>query len=219
MRAFRRHPGVVAATTALVILAAVAGPVQAGPASWLTASPTSSPIAVAPGGSVTVTVTNTDRRTSSSALGVTLARNPSSAPFVIVSDLCTGLILRPGASCTVQVGYDGPFPSSDHTASLTVSSGKPLKASVTRVLEVGVHFADVCVARGGSAAHGGTITVLGSSFVVGDRCDWDSNLATAVYNAAFEALSPECFDLGYHGTVGYPVTGETGRTAIGCVVD
>jgi hypothetical protein len=218
MRAFR-HPGVVAVTSALLLAAASAIPVQAGPSPWLTASPTSSPIAVAAGGSATVTITNPDRRTSSSPLVVTLARNPSSAPFVIVSDLCAGVVLRPGASCTVEVGYDGPLPSSDHSASLTVSSGKPLKASVTRVLEVGVTFAHVCVDRGGSAGNGGTITVMGASFTVADRCDWDSNLATAIYNAAFEALSPECFDIGYSGTVGYPVTGETGRTAIGCVAD
>lgn len=217
MRALRQRP-VVAVTTALIVLAAVAGPVQAGPAPWLTASPTSSPISLAAGTSVTVTITNTDRRTSSSALAVTLASRPSSAPFAIVSDLCAGVTLRPGGSCTVEVGYFGPSPTTDHTAALTVASGRPLKASVTRVLEVGVTFADVCADRGGLAGYGGTITVLGSRFTVGDRCDWDSNLATAVYNAAFEALSPECFDLGYQGTVGYTVTGETGKTAIGCVV-
>ncbi|MEA2576853.1 MAG: hypothetical protein QOD78_441 [Chloroflexota bacterium] len=220
MRALRQHPVVVAVTTALVVLAAVAGPVRgAGPAPWLTASPTASPISLAAGESVTVTITNTDRRTASSALTVTLAKSPSSAPFAIVSDLCAGVILRPGGSCTVEVRYDGPAPTTDHTAALTVASGKPLKASVTRVLEVGVAFADVCVARGGLAEYGGTITVLGAVFTVGDRCDWDSNLATAVYNAAFGALDDECFDLGYTGVVGYPVTGETGTTAIGCVVD
>jgi len=219
MRAVRQHPVVVGATAALVLLSVVAGPVQAGPTPWLTASPTSSPISLAAGGSVTITVTNTDRRASSSALAVTLTRMPSSAPFAIVSDLCAGVTLRPGGSCTVEVGYLGPPPTTDHTAVLTVASGQPLKASVARVLEVGVTFADVCVARGGSASYGGTIPVLGALFTVGDRCDWDSILATAVYNAAFEALSPECFDLGYRGTVGYPVTGETGRTAIGCVRD
>lgn len=219
MRSFRQHPVVVAGTTALVVLAVVAGPVQAGPAPWLMASPTSSPISLAAGESVTVTITNTDRRTASSALTVTLARSPSTAPFAIVSDLCAGVILGPGGSCTVEVGYFGPPPTTDHTAALTVASGRPLKASVTRVLEVGVTFADVCVARGGSAGYGGTITVFGSPFTVGDRCDWDSNLATAVYNATFEALSPECFDLDYQGTLGYPVTAETGKTAIGCVVD
>lgn len=219
MRAFRQHRVIVASTSALVVLAALAGPVQAGPAPWLTATPTSSPIPLEAGGSATLTITNTDARTSSSPLTVTLARNPSSAPFAIVSDLCAGLILRPGESCTVEVAYLGATPTADHTAALTVASGKPRKASVTRVLEVGVTFADVCVARGGSAGHGGTITVLGAVFTVGDRCDWDSNLATAVYNATFEALSPECFDLGYHATVGYPVTAETGKTAIGCVVD
>ena len=218
MRAFRRHPIVAAVTTALVAVAAVAGPVQAGAAPWLTATPTSSRITLAAGGSVTVTVTNTDRRASSSALTVTLARSPSSAPFSIVSDRCAGVIVRPGGSCTVEVGYVGPPPTADQTAALTVASGKPMKASVTRVIEVGVTFADVCVARGGLAGHGGTITVIGALFTVGDRCDWDSNLATAVYNAAFEALDDECFDLGYHGMVGYPVTSETGRTAIGCVV-
>jgi len=218
MRAFLRNPVVAAVTTALVAVVAVAGAVQAGPAPWLTATPTSSRITLAPGGSVTVTVTNTDRRASSSALTVTLARNPSSAPFAIVSDLCTGVIVRPGRSCTVEVGYVGPPPTTDHTAALTVASGKPMKASVTRVIEVGVTFADVCAARGGLAGHGGTITVIGALFMVGDRCDWDSNLATAAYNAAFEALDDECFDLGYNGMVGYPVTAETGRTAIGCVV-
>ena len=216
MRALRQRSA-VAVTTALVVLAAVAGPVQAGPAPWLTASPTSSPIPVAAGGSATVTVTNTDRRVSSSALAVTLS--PSSAPFDIVNDQCAGVILRPGASCTVEVAYPGPSPVADHRTALTVTSGKPAKASVTRVFEVGVTFADVCVARGGSAGHGGTITVIGALFTVGDRCDWESNLATAVYNAAFEALSPECFDLGYGGMVGYPVTSPTGLTAIGCVVD
>ena len=129
------------------------------------------------------------------------------------------MILRPGESCTVEVGYSGPPPTADHTAALTVTSGKPLKASVTRVLEVGVTFADVCVARGGLAGYGGTMTVIGAAFPVGDRCDWDANLATAVYNAAFEALVGECFDLGYQGMVGYPTTGETGKTGIGCVAD
>ena len=219
MRAVRQHPVVVAVSTALVVLAAVAGPVQAGPAPWLSASPTSSPISLAAGGSVTVTITNTDRRASSSALAVTLATRPASAPFVIVSDLCAGVILRPGDPCTVEVGYLGPAPTTDHTAALTVTSGKPLKASVTRVLEVGVTFADVCLARGGLAGHGGTITLLGLLVTVGDRCDWDSILANPVYNAAFDALDDECFDLGYHGVVGYPTTGETGKTAIGCVVD
>lgn len=218
MRALHQHPVVVAASTAIMILAAVAGPVQAAPAAWLTASGTTSPISLAAGGTATVTITNTDRRASSSPLTVTLARSPSSAPFAIVSDLCGGVTLRPGDSCSVAVAYTGAPPTSDHSAALTVSSGKPLKGSVTRILEVGVTFADVCVARGGSAGHGGTITVFGSPFTVGDRCDWDSNLATSVYNATFEALSPECFDLGYTGTVGYPVTAETGKTAIGCVV-
>jgi hypothetical protein len=218
MRAFRRHPFVVAGTTALVV-AALAGPVQAGPASWLTASPPSPRIALAPGGSVTVTATNTDRRASSGALSVTLTRTPSSAPFTIVSDRCSGLILRPGASCAVEVTYVGPAPTADHTAALTVASGKPLKASVTRVIEVGVTFADVCAARGGLAGHGGTITVLGMTATVGDRCDWDSTLATAVYNAAFDALAGECVDLGGPRTIGYTVTGETGKPAIGCVVD
>jgi hypothetical protein len=218
MRAIHRHPRVIAVATALVVCAAVAGPVQAGPPPSLTASPTSSPIALAAGGSVTVTVTNTDRRAPSSALAVTLARSPSSAPFAIVSDQCAGVILWPGGSCTIVVGYLGPPPTTDHVAKLTVVSGRPLKASVTRIIEVGVTFADVCVGRGGLAGHGGTITVLGASFTVGDRCDWASNLVTAVYNAAFEALADECFDLDY-GTVGYPVTSETGKTAVGCVVD
>ena len=110
-------------------------------------------------------------------------------------------------------------PTADHTAALTVSSGKPPKASVTRVIEVGVTFADVCAARGGLAGRGGTITVLGALFTVAERCDWDSILAPAVYNAAFEALAGECFDLGYSGMIGYTVTAETGRTATGCVVD
>lgn len=218
MRSRRQHPVVVAVTTALVVLAAVAGPVQAAPTT-LTASPTTSPISLAPGGSVTITITNTDRRASTSALAVTLARSPASAPFAIVTDACAGVILRPAGSCTVEVGYTGSTPTTDHSAALTVSSGRPLKASVTRAIEVGVSFADVCVARGGSAGHGGTITVLGALFTVGDRCDWDAILANAVYNATFEALSPECFDLGYQGTVGYPVTSETGLTAIGCVTD
>ena len=218
MRGIRRHL-VVAGTTSLAVFAAVAGPVQAaGPAPWLTGSPTSSPIALAAGGSATLTITNTDRGTTSSALAVTLAMKPSSAPFAIVSDGCAGQILRPGGSCTIEVGYSGPLPTADHTAALTVASGKPLKASVTRIFEVGVTFADVCAARGGQAGSGGTITVIGATFTVGDRCDWDSNLATAVYNAAFEGLDDECFDLGYSGMVGYPVTAETGRTAIGCVV-
>lgn len=65
----------------------------------------------------------------------------------------------------------------------------------------------MCVAHGGTAGYGGTITVFQSPFPVGDRCDWDSNLATVVYNAAFDALSPECFDLGHQGTVGFTVTG------------
>ena len=218
MRTFRQHP-VVAVTAALVVLAAAAGPVQAGPAPLLTATPTSSPILLAAGGSVPVTITNADRRASSSPLVVTLATSPSSAPFSIVLDQCAGVILRPGGSCTVEVGYSGQAPTTDHTAKLTVTSGKPLKASVIRLIEVGVTFADICAARGGSAGYGGTITVFSSPFAVGDRCDWDSNLATEVYNAAFEALSPECFDLGYQGTIGYPVTGETGKPAIGCVVD
>ena len=95
--ATRRIVGIAA--TALIV-AAVAGPVQAkpaspaSPASLLTASPTTSPIALAAGGSVPVTVTNTDRRTSSSALTVTLASNPSSAPFAIFSDSCAGWSCR-----------------------------------------------------------------------------------------------------------------------------
>jgi hypothetical protein len=219
MRAFRRHRAAVAVTTALV-LAGVAGPVgAAAPAGWLSASPIASPIALAAGGTVTVTITNTDRRTSSTPLTVSLAKNPSSAPFAIVSNGCAGQILRPGGSCSVDVEYSGPKPTSDHAAALTVSSGKPAKASVTRVIEVGVSFADVCVARGGVAGHGGTITLLGATFAVGDRCDWASVLADAVYNATFEALSPECFDLGDAGMIGYPVAGETGKTAMGCVVD
>lgn len=221
MRALRQRSA-VAVTTALVVLAAVAGPVQAAPTPWLAASPTSSPIALAAGASVTVTVTNTNARASSSALAVTLAVNPSNAPFAITSgNTCAGTVLPPGGSCTVEVRYDGPAPLADHRAALTVTSGKGLKGSVTRVIEVGVTFADVCVARGGSASNAGetTMTVIGATFTVGHRCDWGSVLATAVYNAAFEALSPECFDLGYGGMVGYPVTSETGRTAVGCVVD
>lgn len=218
MRATRRHP-VVAVTMAIVVVAAAAGAVRAGPVAALTASPASSPIALVAGATVTVTITNADRRTTSTALAVTLVRKPSTAPFVIVADRCAGATLRPGGSCEVEVGYAGPRPTADQTAALTVSSGKPLKASVTRVIEVGVTFADVCVAHDGSAGQGGTITVLGNTFRVGDRCDWDSTLTTAVYNAAFEALVDECFDLGYQGMVGYPVTGETGRTAIGCAVD
>ena len=42
---------------------------------------------------------------------------------------------------------------------------------------------------------------------------------TAVYNATFQALSTECFDLGASGMIGYPVTAETGGTAMGCVAD
>ena len=216
MRTVRRQPG-AAATAALIVLAAVAAPVQAAPAPWLTASPSTSPIAFAAGSSATVTVTNTDRRHSSSPLTVTLTAKPAAAPFFVASNGCAGMILRPGTSCTVTVGYDGPSPAADQTAALTVSSGKPSKASVTRIFEVGVTFTDVCVARGGTPGHGGTITVLGSTFSVGDRCDWSTNLVTAVYNATFEALSPECFDLGYPGMIGYPVTAETGRTAVGCV--
>ena len=112
----------------------------------------------------------------------------------------------------------GPTPTIDQTAALTVASGKPLKASVTRVIEVGVTFADVCVARGGLAGQGGTIDFLGLSVSVAQRCDWTSTLATAPYNAAFEALADECRDLG-RGTIGYTVTGVAGRTAIGCVAD
>jgi hypothetical protein len=219
MRASRQHRVVTAVSTALLVLAAVAGPVEAGPPPTLTADPSSSPIALTAGGSVTVTVTNSDRRASSSALVVTLAVRPATAAFAILDDRCAGLILRPGGSCTVEVGYRGARPTADHSAALTVTSGKPMKASVTRILEVGVTFADVCIAGGGTAGHGGTITVLGNVvFTVDDRCDWDPSLATAVYNATFEALADECFDLS-HSTVGYPVTGETGRTAIGCVIN
>ena len=39
--------------------------------------------------------------------------------------------------------------------------------------------------------------MLGATATVGDRCDWDTTLTTAFYNAAFEALSAECFDLGH----------------------
>lgn len=216
MRAPRQHPVVVAVATALVLVAAVAAPVQAGP-TWLSASPTTSSIPA--GGSVTITITNTDRRSSSSPLTVTLASRPASAPFAILDDQCAGATLRPGTSCTVEVGYSGPTPTADHVAALTVTSGKPRKASVTSFVEVGVTFADVCLARGGSAGYGGTITVLGATFPVAERCDWGSVLATAVYNAAFEALVDECFDLGPGGMVGYPVTSETGTTAIGCVLD
>ena len=148
-RRCRRH-------TALIVVAALAGPVQAGPAAWLT-SPTPSRTVIAAGGSVSITITNTDRRTASSALSVTLAKNPSSAPFAIVSNLCAGVALPPGGSCTVDVAYLGPTPNADHTAALTVASGKPMKASVTRFIEVGVTFADVCVAHGGLAGYGGTI--------------------------------------------------------------
>lgn len=216
MRALRQHPVVVAMTSALLVLPAVAGPVQAAPAPWLTASPTSSPIAIVAGGSAAITITNTDRRASTSALAVTLARSPASAPFANWIDGCTGTILRPGGSCTVEVGYAGPHPTADHAARLTVSSGKPVKASVSRVIEVGVTFAEVCVAQGGMAGYGGMITVFSTPRAVNDRCDWASSLATAVYNAAFDALSPECFDLGLP-TIGYTVTGETGKPAIGCV--
>ena len=220
-KATRRVVGIAAVA---LIVAAVAGPVQArpaspaAPASVLIASPTSSPIALSAGGSVPVTVTNTDRRTSSSALTVTLVKNPASAPFVVESDSCVGSILAPGGSCTVVVKHLGSPPTIDQTAALTVASGKPLKASVTRVIEVGVTFADVCVARGGLPGQGGTIDFLGQSISVVNRCDWNSTLATTPYNAAFEALADECRDLA-KATVGYPVTGEAGKTAIGCVAD
>jgi hypothetical protein len=221
MRVVRRGSVVVAVTAALV-LAAVAGPVQAGGASWLTATPVSSPIALMAGESRTVTVTNTDRRASSSALTVTLAAKPSSAPFKVANDTCTGTVMAPGASCFVEVTFEGPAPTAaDQTAALTVASAKPRKASVTRILEVGVTFDDVCLARGGTPGDGDmitTITLLGATFAVAERCDWATVLETAVYNAAFEALSPECFDLGYSGMVGYTVTLETGKTAVGCVV-
>lgn len=215
----RRPTRIAAVTTALVALAAMAAPVQAGPPPSLSATPTASPIALAPGESVTVTVTNTDRKASSSRLVVSLTRKPADAPFAIVADGCAGVILRPAGSCTVEVGYSGPTPATDHAAMLTVSGGKGPGAVVTRVIEVGVTFADVCTAHGGAAGHGGTITVLGATFAVAERCDWSSTLATAVYNATFEVLSPECFDLGAAGMIGYPVTAETGRTAMGCVVD
>lgn len=55
MRALRQPPVVVAMTSAVLVLAAVAGPVQAAPAAFLTATPTSSPIAMAAGGSATIT--------------------------------------------------------------------------------------------------------------------------------------------------------------------
>jgi hypothetical protein len=219
MQASRSHRLAVGVATALLAVTVVAGPVQAGPAPWLTATPTASLIPLEPGSTVTVTVTNTDRRTASSALTVTLARNPTAAPFSIGADTCSGLILAPGRSCTIEVRYDGPLPGQDHRAALTVSSGKPAKASVTRTFEVGVSFGQVCQLRGGVAGHGGSITVIGATFQVGDRCDWAAILPTAEYNATFEALSGECFDLGYGGMIGYPTTSETGRTAIGCVVD
>jgi hypothetical protein len=165
-----------------------------------------------------VTITNTDRRTTSSALTVTLARSPASAPFAIISDGCAGTALRPGAWCTVEVGHSGPQPTIDHNAKLTVSSGKPAKASVAVIFEVGVSFADVCASRGGVAGFGGFITLLGATFAVAERCDWTTSLPTTDYNAAFEALAPECRDLD-HGTVGYTVTGELGLPAIGCVAD
>ena len=169
MRVVRRGSVVVAVTAALV-LAAVAGPVQAGGASWLTATPVSSPIALMAGESRTVTVTNTDRRASSSALTVTLAAKPSSAPFKVANDTCTGTVLAPGASCFVEVTFEGPAPTAaDQTAALTVASAKPRKASVTRILEVGVTFDDVCLARGGTPGDGDmitTITLLGATFAM-----------------------------------------------------
>src|SRR5690349_12621837 len=217
MRTVRPHRVIVAGAAALLV-AGFAGPVHAaGAATWLTASPTASKIQLAAGGSVVVTVTNTDRRATSAPLTVTLGRNPATAPFSIVANSCAGVALRPQGSCAVEVAYQGPAPTSDHAASLTVSSGKPMKASVTRILEVGVGFADVCVVRGGIAGYGGSVTILGATFAVAERCDWADPLAVAVYNANFEALSPECFDLSDNGTVGYTVNSQTGRPTIACV--
>jgi hypothetical protein len=97
MRALRQRSA-VAVATALVVLAAVAGPVHAAGAPWLTASPTSSPIPVAAGESATVTA--------SGPAGIVERprRHPCQQPTVRYRQ-------RPGKHaaarrvCTVEVAY------------------------------------------------------------------------------------------------------------------
>lgn len=173
MPARPRRLGAVVSAVGLVAATLLVGQqAQAAPAGTLQVTPSStaaSPLVVPPSG-VAVTVRNTDRRKSTSALVTVLS---SADPGYSTVDGCSGVALGPGKSCTVTVTYAGEAPWPSSRATLTVASKKPgvitsvsshliVAAPCARNLTAGDAPSDDLQAVIDAAASGDTIQVNGT---------------------------------------------------------
>src|SRR3954447_8675467 len=146
LRAPRRSRRILATTAAVALhtkgFASTGNVGTAAPGGALSMTPPSTadaPLLVTPGvgGEVSVAVTNTDPKGSTSALKVELS---SSDPAFQVNGGCNAVALGAGKTCTFVVSYTAAAPTQDATASVAVSSKKPgiVAASTAYFKVVGV---------------------------------------------------------------------------------
>ena len=131
LRTPRRSRRILAASAAVALLtlgfASTGNVADAASGGTLSLTPPSSPeapllVTAGVGGEVSVTVTNTNSKGSTSALKVELS---SDDPAFQVNGGCNAVALGPGKVCTFVVSYTTAAPTQDATASVSVSSKKP----------------------------------------------------------------------------------------------
>ncbi|MEO6714437.1 MAG: hypothetical protein ABIM89_13535 [Mycobacteriales bacterium] len=168
----------------------------AGTVPLLSSNPTSTsagPIVLTAGSSRTISVSNADNSKSSSALVVTLTKNPSSADFAVTADGCSGVSLGPKKSCSVTVSYTGATPSAVETAQVIVSSKKP-RATSTSYFSA----APGIVAMSRTADGGGYWLVGSDGSVFGfGNASFHGSLAGATLAHPIVAMSPTADGGGY----------------------
>lgn len=93
------------------------------PASWNLSVPFPLPAELSPSPTIEVTLTNSG---SVPAGGLRLALTPTDTPFTVVAETCPA-VLRPGASCTVTLGYS-PTAATDLLRAMVTASTNRARA-------------------------------------------------------------------------------------------
>lgn len=168
-------------TAVLLLIVLNAGASPPAPLAALSCASSGAPCVLTAGAAGTsVSVQNADGK-STATLSATLVQSPANAGFVITSDSCSGTALGPSKTCSVTVAYTKVAPTTNQTATLTVSTKKaPIQsASAYFTVHQGNH-APIAVADSYSGDQGILLTVSALDGVLANDMDADGDPLTAV---------------------------------------